>query len=61
MLCILVSVKALFQKFLELVGFLVLMVIILYRVGGVLRILGAYKFIDEKALHRFLLTCQSEV
>ncbi|PIN20832.1 Protein geranylgeranyltransferase Type I, beta subunit [Handroanthus impetiginosus] len=29
-------------------------------VGGVLRILGAEKFINEKALHGFLLTCQSE-
>ncbi|XAR66295.1 Protein geranylgeranyltransferase type I [Bertholletia excelsa] len=29
-------------------------------VGGVLRILGGYKLIDEKALHQFLLTCQSE-
>lgn len=36
-------------------------VIFLYRVGGVLRILGGYKFIDKKALHRFLLTCQSQV
>ena len=38
-----------------------LRVIFLDRVGGVLRILGAYKFIDEKALRRFLLTCQSRV
>ncbi|KAK2976842.1 hypothetical protein RJ640_009293 [Escallonia rubra] len=29
-------------------------------VGGVLRILGAYQFIDETALRNFLLTCQSE-
>ncbi|CAL5347088.1 unnamed protein product [Camellia sinensis] len=29
-------------------------------VGGVLRILGGHKFIDEKALHQFLLTCQSQ-
>lgn len=27
---------------------------------GVLRMLGGHKFIDDKALHRFLLTCQSE-
>ena len=38
-----------------------LRVIFLDRVGGVLRILGAYKFIDEKALRRFLLSCQSRV
>lgn len=31
------------------------------RVGGVLRILQADKFIDEQALRGFLLTCQSEV
>ncbi|PSS32587.1 Geranylgeranyl transferase type-1 subunit beta like [Actinidia chinensis var. chinensis] len=29
-------------------------------IGGVLRILGAHKFIDEKALRQFLLTCQSQ-
>ncbi|XP_022746947.1 geranylgeranyl transferase type-1 subunit beta isoform X2 [Durio zibethinus] len=29
-------------------------------VGAVLRILGAYKFIDKIALRKFLLTCQSE-
>ncbi|OMO58950.1 Prenyltransferase/squalene oxidase [Corchorus capsularis] len=29
-------------------------------IGAVLRILGGYKFIDKVALHRFLLTCQSE-
>ncbi|KAM7460284.1 hypothetical protein LguiB_036332 [Lonicera macranthoides] len=29
-------------------------------VGGVLRILGAHKFIDEEALRIFLLTCQSQ-
>ncbi|XVF23875.1 hypothetical protein REPUB_Repub13aG0077100 [Reevesia pubescens] len=29
-------------------------------VGAVLRILGGYNFIDKIALHRFLLTCQSE-
>ncbi|CAL5340340.1 unnamed protein product [Camellia sinensis] len=29
-------------------------------VGGVLRILGGHKFINEKALHQFLLTCQSQ-
>lgn len=29
-------------------------------IGAVLRILGGYKFIDKIALHRFLLTCQSE-
>ncbi|KAG8390875.1 hypothetical protein BUALT_Bualt01G0129100 [Buddleja alternifolia] len=29
-------------------------------VGGVLKILGADKFINEKALREFLLTCQSE-
>lgn len=29
-------------------------------VGGVLRILGGHKFIDEKALRQFLLTCQSQ-
>lgn len=29
-------------------------------VGGVLRILGASKFIDNKSLRKFLLTCQSE-
>ncbi|KAF3965595.1 hypothetical protein ACB098_06G161500 [Castanea mollissima] len=29
-------------------------------VGATLRILGGHKFIDEKELHRFLLTCQSE-
>lgn len=29
-------------------------------VGGVLRILGGYKLIDKKALHGFLLTCQSQ-
>lgn len=29
-------------------------------VGGVLRILGADKFMNEKALREFLLTCQSE-
>ncbi|KAA8539447.1 hypothetical protein F0562_026139 [Nyssa sinensis] len=30
-------------------------------VGGVLRILGGHKFINKKALHEFLLTCQSQV
>ncbi|KAL3523800.1 hypothetical protein ACH5RR_016634 [Cinchona calisaya] len=29
-------------------------------VGGVLKILGAHKFIDENGLRRFLLTCQSQ-
>ncbi|XP_057979794.1 geranylgeranyl transferase type-1 subunit beta isoform X2 [Malania oleifera] len=29
-------------------------------IGGVLKILGALKFIDEAALRRFLLTCQSQ-
>uniref|UniRef100_A0A5B6ZQT8 Geranylgeranyl transferase type-1 subunit beta n=1 Tax=Davidia involucrata TaxID=16924 RepID=A0A5B6ZQT8_DAVIN len=29
-------------------------------VGGVLRILGGLKFINKKALHGFLLTCQSK-
>jgi len=29
-------------------------------VGATLRILGGLKFIDEKELHAFLLTCQSE-
>ncbi|XP_042492542.1 geranylgeranyl transferase type-1 subunit beta [Macadamia integrifolia] len=29
-------------------------------VGGVLRILGAHKFLDSGALHGFLLTCQSQ-
>lgn len=29
-------------------------------IGGVLRILGAHKFIDEKTLRGFLLTCQSK-
>ncbi|KAL5569108.1 hypothetical protein UlMin_025683 [Ulmus minor] len=29
-------------------------------VGAVLRILGGHKFIEEKSLRRFLLTCQSE-
>lgn len=29
-------------------------------VGGVLKILGANKFIDERSLREFLLTCQSE-
>ncbi|CAI9273640.1 unnamed protein product [Lactuca saligna] len=29
-------------------------------IGGVLRILGAHKFIDEKTLREFLLTCQSK-
>jgi hypothetical protein len=33
----------------------------LYRIGAVLRMLGCYKLIDEKALRGFLLTCQSEV
>ena len=62
MLCILVSFRSsFFQKFFELICILVLRVIFLDRVGGVLRILGAYKFIDEKALRRFLLTCQSRV
>lgn len=29
-------------------------------IGGVLKILGAYSFIDERCLRGFLLTCQSE-
>lgn len=29
-------------------------------VGGVLRILGAHKFIDDQGLRRFLLSCQSQ-
>ncbi|KAK9283753.1 hypothetical protein L1049_012003 [Liquidambar formosana] len=29
-------------------------------IGGVLRILGGFKFIDKNALRRFLLTCQSK-
>lgn len=33
----------------------------LYRVGGVLKILGAYQFLDSGALRRFLLSCQSQV
>ena len=35
--------------------------VFLYRIGAVLRILGGRKFIDEKSLRGFLLTCQSEV
>nr|DAD25861.1 TPA_asm: hypothetical protein HUJ06_027329 [Nelumbo nucifera] len=33
----------------------------LCRVGGVLKILGAHKFLDKEALCEFLLTCQSQV
>ncbi|RXH94443.1 hypothetical protein DVH24_024127 [Malus domestica] len=29
-------------------------------IGSVLKVLGGHKFIDKKALHGFLLTCQSE-
>ena len=33
----------------------------LHRVGGVLKIIGAYHLIDHYALREFLLTCQSPV
>lgn len=36
-------------------------IMLLCRIGAVLRILGGYKFIDKIALRSFLLTCQSEV
>lgn len=36
-------------------------VMCLYRIGAVLRILGVDKFIEDKSLRGFLLTCQSEV
>ncbi|KAM7265738.1 hypothetical protein ACFE04_003421 [Oxalis oulophora] len=29
-------------------------------IGSVLKMLGGYKFLDEKSLHRFLFTCQTE-
>jgi hypothetical protein len=38
-----------------------LFISLIFRIGGVLKMLGAYHLIDHTALREFLFTCQTDV